>query len=106
MIRGRRSIGEARGKSQQGTGDMKEHGLRRDIMREWMAPPQDRRQTEDRMQRIANAFFFSVTIFALAFTYFVLSARAQDHHHHAMRNSMSFSPAVLSENFIWPQFTP
>ena len=55
---------------------MKEHGLRRDIMREWMAPEEDRRQAEDHMQRIANAFFSSVTIFALAFAYFVLSARA------------------------------
>ena len=78
MIRGRRSVGEARGKSQQGTGDMKEHGLRRDIMREWTAPPQDRRQTEDHTQRIANAFFFSVTIFAVAFAFFVLSARAHE----------------------------
>lgn len=83
---------------------MKEHGLRRDIMRRWMAPAEDRRQAEDPMQRIANAFFFSVTIFALGFAYFVLSARAQDHHHRAMRNSMSFSTAVLSENFIQPQF--
>jgi hypothetical protein len=55
---------------------MKEHGLRRDIMREWMAPAEDKRQTEDHMQRIANAFLLGVTIFALAFTYFVLSARA------------------------------
>jgi hypothetical protein len=76
IIRGRRSGGEARGKSQQGSGDMKEHGLRRDIMRGWMAPAEDKRQAEDPMQRIANAFFFSVTIFALTFAYFVLSARA------------------------------
>ena len=56
---------------------MKEHGLRRDIMRGgWMAPAEDKRQAEDHMQRVANAFFFSVTIFALAFAYFVLSARA------------------------------
>ena len=55
---------------------MKDHGLRRDIMREWMAPAEDRRQAEDPTQRVANAFFFSVTIFALAFAYFVLSARA------------------------------
>jgi hypothetical protein len=81
---------------------MKDHGLRRDIMREWMAPAEDRRQAEDPMQRVANAFFFSVTIFA--FAYFVLSARAQDHPHRAMRNPMSFSTAVLSENFIRPQF--
>ena len=54
---------------------MKEHGLLRDIMREWTAPAEDKRQAEDHMQRVANAFFFSVTIFALAFAYFVLSAR-------------------------------
>jgi hypothetical protein len=54
---------------------MKQHGLRRDIMREWMAPAEDQRQAED-LQRVANAFFFSVAIFALAFAYFVLSARA------------------------------
>jgi hypothetical protein len=71
-----------------------------------MAPPEDKRQAEDYMQRIANAFFFSVTIFALAFAYFVLSARAQDHHHRAMRNSMSLSTAVLSENFIRPAGPP
>ena len=39
------------------------------------ALPKDKRQTEEQMQRIANAFFFSVTIFAVAFAYFVLSAR-------------------------------
>jgi hypothetical protein len=55
---------------------MKEHGLRRDIMREWKAPAEDQRQAEDPMQRIANAFFLGATIFALAFAYFVLSARA------------------------------
>jgi hypothetical protein len=83
---------------------MKEHGLLRDIIREWTAPAEDKRQGEDHAQRIANAFFFSVTIFALAFAYFVLAARAQDHHHRAIRNSMSLSTAVLSENFIRPQF--
>jgi hypothetical protein len=55
---------------------MKEHGLRRDIMRGWMAPADDKRQAEDPMQRIANAFFLGLTIFALAFAYFILSARA------------------------------
>ena len=83
---------------------MKDHGLLRDIMREWTAPAEDKRQAEDHMQRVANAFFFSVTIFALAFAYFVLAARAQDHHHRVMCNSMSFSTAVLSENFIRHQF--
>jgi hypothetical protein len=55
---------------------MKGHGLRQDMTREWMAPPEDKRQTEDHIQRITNAFFFSVTIFAVAFAFFVLSARA------------------------------
>jgi hypothetical protein len=55
---------------------MKEHGLRRDIMRGWMAPADDKRRAEDPMQRIANAFFLGLTIFALAFAYFILSARA------------------------------
>jgi hypothetical protein len=57
---------------------MKGHGLRQDMIREWMAPPEDKRQTEDHNQRIANAFFFSVTIFAVAFAFFVLSARAHE----------------------------
>jgi len=34
------------------------------------------------MQRIANVFFFGVTIFSIAFTYFVLSAKAQDYYLH------------------------
>jgi hypothetical protein len=68
----------ARGNSKQGTGDMREHGLRQDMIREWMAPPEDKRQTEDHRQRIANAFFFSVTIFAVAFAFFVPSARAHE----------------------------
>jgi hypothetical protein len=33
------------------------------------------------MQRIVNAFFFGVTIFSIAFAYFVLSAKAQDPHY-------------------------
>ena len=49
---------------------------RQKIMREWMALLKDRRQSEEHRQRIANAFFFSVTIFAVAFAYFVLSVRA------------------------------
>ena len=59
---------------------MKRHEARRDIMREWMALPTRKRQTEEQMQRIVNAFFFGVTIFSIAFAYFVLSAKAQDHH--------------------------
>jgi hypothetical protein len=54
---------------------MKEHETGRNINCEWMVLPTDKGQSEERTQRIANAFFFSVTIFAVAFTYFVLSAR-------------------------------
>jgi len=57
---------------------MKGHGLRQDMIREWMAPAEDKRQAEDHMQRIANAFFFRVSIFAVAFAFFVLSARAHE----------------------------
>jgi hypothetical protein len=64
----------------EGTGDMKTHEMRRTIIRGWMAPPADKRETEERIQRIVNAFFFGLTIFCVAFAYFVLSARAQDHH--------------------------
>jgi len=60
---------------------MKKHEARRSIMREWMALPTGKRPTEEQTQRIVNAFFFSMTIFAVAFAYFVLSERAQDHHH-------------------------
>jgi hypothetical protein len=63
---------------------MKKHEARRGIMREWMALPTGKRQTEEQTQRIVNAFFFSMTIFAVAFAYFVLSERAQDHHHPAI----------------------
>jgi|SRR6266487_90988 hypothetical protein len=65
----------------QGTGDMKTHEARRKIIRAWMALPKDRRETEEQMQRIVNAFFFGVTIFSIAFAYFVLSAKAQDPHY-------------------------
>jgi hypothetical protein len=75
--RGRRRVADAPGGSNygQGTGDMKEHETGRNINCEWMVLPTDKGQSEERTQRIANAFFFSVTIFAVAFTYFVLSAR-------------------------------
>ena len=46
------------------------------MIREWTTSPEDKRQSEDHLQKIANAFFFSVTIFAVAFAFFVLSARA------------------------------
>jgi hypothetical protein len=42
----------------------------RKIIREWMA----KRETDEQTQRIVNVFFFSVTIFSVAFAYFVLSA--------------------------------
>ena len=57
-------------------------------MREWMALPTRKRRTEEQTQRIINAFFFSVTIFAVAFAFFVLSARAQDHHHSPLIHSL------------------
>jgi hypothetical protein len=61
---------------------MKTHETRLTIIRKWLAPPTDKREAEDQMQRIVNAFFFGVTIFSIAFAYFVLSAKAQDHHPH------------------------
>jgi hypothetical protein len=48
---------------------MKTHEARRKIIRAWMALPKDRQEPE--MQRIVNAFFFGVTIFSVAFAYFV-----------------------------------
>jgi len=45
------------------------------IIRGWMAPAKEKRETDEQMQTIVNAFFFSVTIFSVAFAYFVLSAR-------------------------------
>ena len=59
---------------------MKTHEMRRTIVRGWMAAPTDKRETEEQRQRIANAFFFGVTIFSVAFAHFVLSAKAQDQH--------------------------
>jgi len=64
----------------EGTGDIKTRETRRTIIRGWMAPTTDKQETEERMQRIVNGFFFGVTIFSVAFAYFVLSAKAQDHH--------------------------
>jgi hypothetical protein len=60
---------------------MRKHAARRHIMPEWMAFPTDKHWSEEQTQRVVNVFFFSVTIFAVAFAYFVLSARAQDHPH-------------------------
>ncbi len=65
----------------QGASDMKTHEARRKIIRAWMAVPKDRRETEKQMQRGVNAFFFGVTIFSVAFAYFVLSERVQDPHY-------------------------
>jgi len=45
------------------------------IIRGWMAPAKENRETDEQVQRIVNAFFFSVTIFSVAFAYFVLSAK-------------------------------
>ena len=63
------------------------------IIRRWLAPPTDKREAEEQMQRIANAFFFCVTIFSIAFAYFVLSAKAQDYrlHRHAQLHELSTS---------------
>lgn len=45
------------------------------IIRGWLAPATDKRETEEQMLKIANAFFVGVTIFSIAFAYFVLSAK-------------------------------
>jgi hypothetical protein len=55
---------------------MKTRDTCRKIIRGWMALAKEKRETDEQMQRIVNAFFFSVTIFSVAFAYFVLSARA------------------------------
>jgi hypothetical protein len=60
---------------------MKTHETRRKIIPGLMGLPTNKRETEEQMQRIVNAFFFSVAIFSVAFAYFVLYARAQDHHY-------------------------
>ena len=71
----------ARLREQCGSVDMKTHATRPTIIRRWLAPPTDKREAEEQMQRIANIFFFGVTIFSIAFAYFVLS-KAQDYHVH------------------------
>ena len=58
---------------------MKTHETRRILIRGWLAPPTDKRGIEEQVQRIANALFFGLAIFSVAFAYFVLSARAQDY---------------------------
>jgi hypothetical protein len=60
----------------QEAGDMKIDETLPTIIHGWLAPPTDRRESEEQMQRIANAFFVGVTIFSIAFAYFVLSAKA------------------------------
>ena len=71
---------------------MKTREMRRTIIRGWMASTTDKQETEEQMQRIANAFF-GLTIFSVARAYFVLSARAQDHHpsRHAQLQELSTS---------------
>jgi hypothetical protein len=54
---------------------MQTHKTRRKIVRGWMALAKDEQDASERLQRIVNAFFFGVTIFSVAFAYFVLSAR-------------------------------
>ena len=72
---------------------MKTHATRPAIFRGWLAPATDKRAAEEQMQRIANVFFFGVTIFSIAFAYFVLSAKAQDYrlHRHAQLHELSTS---------------
>src|SRR5262245_23113457 len=90
---------------------MKTRETRRTIIRGWMAPTTDKQETEEQMQRIVNAFFFGLTIFSVAFAYFVLSARAEDHHpaRHAQLQELSTSiwsvpgyQAVLQQNIPYP----
>ena len=80
-------------REQCGSVDMKTHATRPTIIRRWLAPPTDKREAEEQMQRIVNAFFFGVTIFSIAFACFVLSAKAQDHHlyQHAQLHESSTS---------------
>jgi hypothetical protein len=59
---------------EQGGGDMKICDVPKSI-RGWIALAKEKRETDEQTQRIVNAFFFSVTIFSVAFAYFVLSAR-------------------------------
>jgi hypothetical protein len=77
----------------QGAGDMKTHATRPAIFRGWLAPATDKRAAEEQMQRIANAFFFAVTVLSIAFAYFVLSAKAQDYrlHRHAQLHELATS---------------
>ena len=55
---------------------MKEHGLRRDIMRGWMAPADDKRQAEDPHAEDRQCVLPRRDDIRLAFAYFFLSARA------------------------------
>ena len=73
---------------------MKTHETRRTLIRRWMAPPTDKRGTEEQMQRIVNALFFGLMIFSVAFAYFVLSAKAQDHHLHRHAQLQELSTSV------------
>ena len=75
---------------------MKTRETRRTIIRGWMASTTDKQETEEQMQRIANAFFFGLTIFSVAFAYFVLSARAQDHHPSRQAQLQELSTSIWS----------
>jgi hypothetical protein len=76
---------------------MKTHEMCQTNIRGWLAPPADKRKTEEQMQRIVNAFFFGVTIFSAAFAYFVLSAKAQDHHSRRHAQLQELSTSIWSE---------
>ena len=76
---------------------MKTHATRPAIFRGWLAPATDKRAAEEQMQRIANAFFFGVTIFSIAFAYFVLSVKAQDHHPRRHARLQELSTSIWSE---------
>jgi hypothetical protein len=65
----------AAGTIRQGASDMKIDETLPTIIRGWLAPATDKRETEEQMLKIANAFFVGVTIFSIAFAYFVLSAK-------------------------------
>ena len=85
---------------------MKTHATRPTIIRGWLAPPTDKRAAEEQMQRIANAFFFGVTIFSIAFAYFVLSAKRKITVCTGTHNSMSSlqaSEGVPDDEIVLPQ---
>jgi hypothetical protein len=72
------------------------------IIREWMGPAKDKREIEERMQRIVNAFFFGVAIFSVAFAYFVLSVRTQDQYRaeHAQLDRLFYGLIPSETSFL------